>query len=110
MPAAYESTTQTEIARLFGESFAERVRALAPGAWAGPVESGYGLHLVLVSERSDDRMPELAEVRDEVVREWRFRQRAQTDEAFYSQLRQKYEVTVELPDWAQPAPENAEIP
>ena len=28
----------------------------------------------------------------------------------FDRLREKYDVTVELPDWAQPAPENTEIP
>ena len=34
----------------FGKEFAHAVFALQPGAWHGPIESGYGLHLVRVSE------------------------------------------------------------
>ena len=103
LPASYESVTETEIARLFGQPFAERLRDVGPGAWTGPLESGYGLHLVFVSEKEDDRLPQLAEVRDEVVREWRVRQRERTDDAFYRELRDKYDVRVQLPEWAQPA-------
>src|SRR5215470_15490365 len=55
-----------EIARLFGEGFAARLVELEPGRWEGPVESAYGLHLVLVKERVPGRMPALEEVRDAV--------------------------------------------
>ncbi len=97
LPSGYESTTASEIAKMFGRAFAERVSGLPVGEWSGPVESGYGLHLVLVSERSEDRMPELAEVREAVTRDWRVREREQTNEALFQMLREKYRVVVEFP-------------
>lgn len=97
LPSNYESTTPSEIAKMFGRAFAERVSGLPVGEWSGPVESGYGLHLVLVSERSEDRMPELAEVREAVTRDWRVREREQTNDEIFRQLREKYRVVVEFP-------------
>ena len=60
----------SEIAKQFGEQFAATLGGLPPGQWQGPVESGYGAHLVLVSERTEGRLPALADVRDAVRREW----------------------------------------
>ncbi len=97
LPSNYESTTPSEIAKMFGRAFAERVSGLPVGEWSGPVESGYGLHLVLVSERSEDRMPELAEVREAVTRDWRVGEREQTNDELFRQLREKYRVVVEFP-------------
>ncbi len=97
LPSGYESTTASEIAKMFGRAFAERVSGLPVGEWSGPVESGYGLHLVLVSERSEDRMPELAEVREAVTRDWRVREREQTNDEIFQKLREKYRVVVEFP-------------
>ena len=37
------------IATLFGDSFTQAVTQSAPGGWVGPLRSGYGLHLVLVT-------------------------------------------------------------
>ena len=45
----------SKIERAFGESFAQHVLRLEPGAWTGPVVSGLGGHLVMVSERKDGR-------------------------------------------------------
>ena len=110
LPSNYESTTPSEIAKMFGRAFAERVSGLPVGEWSRPVESGYGLHLVLVSERSEDRMPELAEVREAVTRDWRVREREQTNEDLFQKLRERYHVVVEFPlEGAKSGSEAAEL-
>jgi hypothetical protein len=61
------------------------------------VESGYGLHLVLIHERAPARLPNLGEVRDAVTREWHAARREEANQAFYEALRARYEVTIERP-------------
>lgn len=87
----------SEVARQFGETFAAKLATLAPGQWQGPVESGYGVHLVLVSERSEGRQPALAEVREAVSREWADTRRLQANQKFYEELLKRYTVTIESP-------------
>jgi hypothetical protein len=41
----YRQNSTTEVSRLFGNEFTERIAALEPGSWQGPIRSGYGLHL-----------------------------------------------------------------
>ena len=95
LPDEVPSTPRAEIVAVFGAPFADRLEHLEPGRWTGPVESGYGLHLVLVRERVPGRLPELDEVRDAVEREWLSARRATTLEAAYRQLRERYIVVVE---------------
>lgn len=95
-----------DIAAQFGDKFAAKLGALEPGKWQGPVESGYGVHLVLVSERVDGHLPALAEVRDAVVREWSNSRRLETNEKFYQELIKHYTVTIEQP---RPAREPAKL-
>ena len=59
-----------EVAKQFGDKFTAKLGGLSPGQWQGPVESGFGVHLVFVSERTEGRLPALADVRDAVRREW----------------------------------------
>jgi len=87
-----------DVANLFGETFAERLAELSPGQWQGPVESGYGVHLVWVSERIEASLPVLADVRDAVLREWRNARRLEANERFYAQLLERYTVTIEDPE------------
>jgi PPIC-type PPIASE domain len=87
----------SEVAGMFGEPFARQLLQLPLGQWQGPLASGYGVHLVYVSERMDGRIPPLAEVRDAVHREWANARRLEANETFYRTLRQRYAVTVERP-------------
>jgi hypothetical protein len=51
LPAEQTAVSTSEIARTFGKTFAQEVVALEPGAWSGPLYSGLGAHLVLVTDR-----------------------------------------------------------
>jgi hypothetical protein len=68
----YDFTQQTdfEVARTFGQQFAEQLLEVEVNRWQGPIESGYGLHLVRVNEKIDARLPELAAVIDKVRTDW----------------------------------------
>lgn len=94
----FSAVPDIEVAKQFGEKFAAKLSRLAPGQWQGPVESGYGIHLVLVSERTEGRLPELAEVRASVRQEWANAQRLEANEKFYQNLLKRYTVTIERPE------------
>jgi hypothetical protein len=95
LPAEQTGVSKSEVTRTFGKTFAEQVTALEPGAWSGPLYSGLGAHLVLVTGRADGRLPELAEVRDLVAREYLADRRAELKDAAYQRLREGYEVLIE---------------
>ena len=85
----------SDFEKLFGGSFARDLLQVEPGKWAGPVRSSYGLHLVFVWERIAGRDPELAEVRDEVEREWTAQRRRKFKEETYKKLRERYTIVIE---------------
>ena len=98
----YDGLTAVEIGRLFGDKFSTVLGGLPLGQWRGPVESAYGAHLVIVSQRLEGRVPALADVRDAVRREWGQAQRTEANDKFYTELLKRYTVTIE-----KPAPEEA---
>ena len=91
----FSALPTSEIAKQFGVGFAAKLSELSPGQWQGPIQSGYGMHLVLVSKRTEGQLPALADVREAVRREWDNARRLQANEKFYQQLLQRYTVTVE---------------
>jgi hypothetical protein len=101
LESTFKSVPASEIAGQFGEKFAAKVDELSPGRWQGPVESGYGLHLVFVEERIKGRVPELAEVRDAVRHEWANARRLESNDKFYQGLLKRYTVTIEQPSTAE---------
>ena len=97
LPHKYQSLSETEIVKLFGQEFGARVLDLELGRWTGPVESGYGVHLVHVRERTEGHLPKLADVREAVRREWLADRRRGANAAYLRRLRDKYTVIVERP-------------
>jgi hypothetical protein len=91
----YESLPQGDVAKMFGAGFADGLASIETGNWDGPLRSGYGLHLVLVKERTEGRLPELEEVRDAVTRDYSARLREENSRKFYERLRERYDITVE---------------
>lgn len=86
--------TPAELDRLFGADFGERVAALPTDTWQGPIASGYGLHLILVTHRSDAYLPALADVRDTVQRDFVDAKRREANTTFYEQLRSRYRIEI----------------
>lgn len=94
---SFAAVPATEVAAQFGEPFAAKVAELSPGQWQGPVESGYGVHLVWVSTRTDGRVPRLEDVRDAVAREWDHARRRAANDTLYQEMLKRYAVTIETP-------------
>ncbi|MGH8545372.1 MAG: peptidyl-prolyl cis-trans isomerase [Gammaproteobacteria bacterium] len=93
----FEAVPGSEVAKQFGAAFAGELGALSPGQWQGPVQSGYGVHLVFVGQRTGGRVPALEEVREAVRREWANAERLEANEKFYQRLLKRYTVTIERP-------------
>jgi peptidyl-prolyl cis-trans isomerase C len=91
----YPLQTEQQIKELFGSEFAGKLFHLEPGAWAGPIRSGYGVHLIHISQKLPSRVPELAEVRSQVLTEFKNQRLKASNEAFYERLRGHYRVEVD---------------
>jgi len=90
----YVHKTQTEVMQLFGSGFADAVFEITPGGWQGPVQSGYGLHLVYIQDVVAAREPALEEVIDKVKNDLVNQRRTDSFETFYKSLRDKYEIEI----------------
>lgn len=84
-----------EVEGLFGQEFAAELAQLERGVWSGPVESGYGLHLVTVDHFEPSRNPDLDEVRDRVRTEWFAERRLIATDELYKRLAEKYTIDFE---------------
>jgi hypothetical protein len=93
----FSDVSAGEVGSVFGEKFATRLGRLAPGEWQGPVESGYGLHLVYIVARTESATPPLGSVRKAVLREWTGARQRDAEAKFYQALLRKYSVTIETP-------------
>lgn len=93
---AYTLTSRDDIKRRFGESFAHQLLTVEPGEWTGPLNSGFGGHLVLIAEIKPGRIPDLAEVKEEVKGEWLLARKEELKQNTFRMLLKNYEVV--MPD------------
>jgi peptidyl-prolyl cis-trans isomerase C len=88
----YGDRSAEDMAKLFGSNFAQAVTGLKPGQWQGPVESGYGWHVVFVDTSVPSRVPAFEEIEPEIKAEWIEEQRAQAKRKAYEAMRARYQV------------------
>lgn len=111
----YGDRTPSAIAKEFGPQFAVALEKVKPDSWQGPIESGYGWHLVFVDTVIPGRIPAFEEVESEVKTVWLSDQKAQAWQKAYQTMRAKYTVLLPAPPDKQtaaapaPPPKN-EIP
>ena len=93
--------TPDQIAKDFGPPFAKALFVQKPGAWTGPIESGYGWHLVFVDSLMPERASSFEEVEPDVKTAWLATRKAEAWDKAYKAMRAKYELVLPAP------PENA---
>ena len=92
---SFDDTGELALAGMFGAGFAQEAFALEPGKWHGPVKSGYGFHLIFVSERTSKAQKPFETVRDAVLAEWRGAKQAELSRDYLVELRKKYGVDLD---------------
>ena len=93
--ARFDDVDPQTVANLFGKGFADTLFGLTPGAWRGPIQSAYGVHLVWIIGLQPARLPKFADVRDKVNAEWRRDQSEVLKKTYLAELATKYGVVVE---------------
>jgi len=95
LPPSLPLTDLTLIGREFGDAFSSGIAALPVGEWSGPVNSAYGVHIVRVTDRRPGKSPAIAEVRDDVVRDWKAQKREAARRDRLATLSAQYDIVIE---------------
>jgi peptidyl-prolyl cis-trans isomerase C len=95
----YGDRLPEQVGSVFGMKFAETLFELKPGAWQGPIESGFGWHLIWIDSTTPGRVPAYEEVEGMVKSEWTTEERAESKRKTYETMRARYQiVTPEAPE------------
>jgi hypothetical protein len=93
----YRDRAPEFLGKEFGPPFALAVATLAPGSWQGPIESGFGWHLVFVDTAIPGRIPAFEEVEPDVRTAWLGEQKERARDEAYRAMRAKYTVLLPAP-------------
>jgi peptidyl-prolyl cis-trans isomerase C len=95
--SAYTEQSQDQVARIFGSKFALSLFQQTPGSWVGPVESGFGWHLVWIDTLVKPPAPPFETVAQQVKSDWLSEQRSESKRANFDALKARYEVVMMMP-------------
>jgi hypothetical protein len=93
----YGDRAPEALAKEFGPQFVVALEKLKPGSWQGPIESGYGWHLVFVDTVIPGRIPAFEEMEPDVKTAWLGEQKATAWQKAYAEMRAKYTVLLPAP-------------
>lgn len=95
-PSDLAPVSKDDAVRLFGESpLTTGLTDLPAGKWSGPLRSGYGWHLIYVSQRLPPSLPAFEDIRGRIADDYREEQRRLENARAFEKLRAKYHVTYE---------------
>lgn len=93
----YRDRAPDYLGKEFGPQFAQAVEKLPTGSWQGPIESGFGWHLVFVDTAIPGRVPDFEEIEADVKTAWLGEQKALAWDKAYREMRAKYTVLLPVP-------------
>ena len=93
----YRDRAPDYLGKEFGPQFALAVAKLPPGSWQGPIESGFGWHLVFVDTVIPGRVPAFEEIEPDVKTAWLGEQKAIAWDKTYREMRAKYTILLPAP-------------
>ncbi len=94
LPSRYQLTSASDIARDFGRAFADTLVTLDPDSWQGPIESGYGVHLVYIQHRETTGRRPFSEVHEMVKNDYLYELRQKRSAEIVQKLKSRYTITI----------------
>lgn len=94
IPNEWQNISPTEINKAFGAEFAASLDSIPLNQWQGPITSGFGQHLVFISNKEEGQVADFEEVKPYVEKEYEYQSELQTQEKVYRDLLEKYEVKI----------------
>jgi peptidyl-prolyl cis-trans isomerase C len=93
----YRDKTPEYLRKEFGPGFAEATVRVPTGSWQGPIESGFGWHLVFVDTLNPAHTPAFEEVEPDVKQAWLAAQKVKAVKQAYDEMRAKYTILMPAP-------------
>ena len=93
----YRDKAPDYLRKEFGPDFAEAIVKLPTGSWQGPIESGFGWHLVFIDTLIPARAPPFEEIEPDVKQAWLAEQKAKAVKQAYDEMRAKYTILMPAP-------------
>jgi len=92
----YQNMTGEDVLMSLGsEDLFDKIWDFSAGIWEGPVESGFGIHLIHITDKNYGEVPELEKVRQLVIQDLVLKKEANAKKAFMDNLKTRYAIKID---------------
>lgn len=92
----YENVSANELGLLLGSKFSEAIKDQEINKWIGPIPSGFGYHLVFITNKVEPQQPKFEMVKEELIRNYEYDNQIETNELIYQELKKQYEIEFDV--------------
>ena len=79
----------------FGTGFADQVASLSIGNWDGPIQSGFGYHLIFINTVHPEEKTPLSVIQQQVTQDFQRSRQITVRDTYIENLLNEYTITVE---------------
>ncbi len=98
LPRQMSKASSHQINRQFGFNFNLFLDQAPLNKWTKPIKSGLGLHFIKLSQRSVGAVSALAEIKEAVIKDWRYQQSKVFIESYQKNLLKQYQINIDRND------------
>jgi len=95
-PYFFKDVDAEELALQLGSKFPDALINQELNKWVGPIPSGFGYHLVYITDKTEPQLPSFEDVKKAVLRDFEYDNQKEIDEAIYQELKKKYEIEINI--------------
>ncbi len=95
-PFFFENIDAYNLNRQLGNDFSESLEPVKPGAWTGPFQSGFGYHLIYLTEKTEPQTPDIESIRSELLKDMEYENQKKMDNLIFEELKKNYAIEFDL--------------
>lgn len=92
----FEDINANELGLQLGSKFPEGLKKVAIKHWAGPVQSGFGFHLVYITDIKAPTLPDFELIKSRIIRDYEYDYQKEIDELIYTEFKKKYTIEIDI--------------
>ena len=95
-PYFFSEVSSNELALQLGSKFSEGIKDQEINKWIGPIPSGFGYHLVYITNKVNPQLPDFEIRRKDVVRDFEYDKQEEISDQIYAALKKKYNIDLDI--------------
>lgn len=95
-PFFFENIDADMLNRQLGDDFSESLERIETNSWVGPIQSGFGYHLIYITDRTGPQIPDFESVKNDLLRDMEYDNQRNLNDLIFAELKKNYSIEFNL--------------